>query len=131
MNGGPDKWRRFLAGPGTSIPQQSYTCALFTPNWRICWRNSCLITRPSGRTTAGDELGAGEKTLQGCFPSRIYLGTWFLCSESPWFPVLGVLHAQTRPDPYGNSSLKASMLSGCVLAGLEPPGLHLLSWGVD
>lgn len=51
-------------------------------------------------TTAGDKLGACQKkTMQGCFLSRIYLGTWFVCSKSPWFPVLGVLRTQTRSDP--------------------------------
>lgn len=49
-----------------------------------------------GGTTAGGSVGAGEKILQGYFPPPSYWETWVLCSESPWFPVPGVLHIQTH-----------------------------------
>lgn len=61
-----------------------------TPAWSLGLR--------VGGTTAGGSLGAGEKILQGYFPSCSYGETLFLCRESPWFPVPGVLYIQTsRP----------------------------------
>lgn len=86
-----------------------------------------MVTRLMSRgTAAGDELGAGEKTLQGCFPSHSYLG-----SESPGLPVLGALCTPARAAPCSNPSLETSTLSSCIPAGLEPPSLHLPTRGAD
>lgn len=77
----------------------------------------------SRRTTAGDELGAGEKTLQGSFPSHSYLG-----NESPGLPGAG---STVDPAPYSRPLLETSTLSSCIPDGLEPPGLPLHTRGAD